>query len=259
MLDDLPREVGVLGTALQGVLVHVHWAERMGLSLSEQRKQEVSLRAVARQLGRIRAMDERPLSEVRALERRLVGNCRDFSVLLCAMLRQQGVPARARCGFATYFRPGGFEDHWVCEWWDAAESRWVRVDAQLDPFQRQTLSIGFDPLDMPEGPFMTAGQAWTMCRAARADPQDFGIFDLHGMWFIQGNLVRDFLALNKVEILPWDEWGRMAAPGQEAPPEEAAFLDSLAGWTVDADGEFERLRSIFSEDSQLRLPAGWQP
>ena len=63
------------------------------------------MRWVARQLAAIAALDPRPLAEARLLERRLVGNCRDFSVLLAALLREQGTPARARCGFGRYFLP----------------------------------------------------------------------------------------------------------------------------------------------------------
>ena len=43
-------------------------------------------------------------------------------------------------------------------------------------------------------------------------PDQFGIFDWHGQWFVQDNLVRDFLSLNKIELLPWDGWGLMAGP-----------------------------------------------
>ena len=69
--------------------------------------------------------------------------------------------------------------------------------------------------------FLTGGQAWQMCRSGGANPDDFGIFDMRGPWFMQGDLVRDFLALNKVEILPWDPWGRMSRseggnPGRRA-------------------------------------------
>ena len=73
----------------------------------------------------------------RPLDRRLVGNCRRFSVLLVAMLRHQGVPARARCGFGAYFLPNHFEDHWVVEYWNQEGGRWVFVDAQLDELQRE--------------------------------------------------------------------------------------------------------------------------
>ncbi|QUL98547.1 MAG: transglutaminase domain-containing protein [Candidatus Fermentithermobacillus carboniphilus] len=106
-------------------------------------------RLVSRTLEIITKMDSSPLTVKRSLDRRFLGNCRDFSVFLCSVLREQGIPARARCGFGTYFRPGGFEDHWVCEYWNG--ERWVIVDAQIHGFQRKTLRIHFDFLDMPRG------------------------------------------------------------------------------------------------------------
>jgi len=117
LFEKLPAEVSALRDVIQGLLVHVFWAERHGLKLSEERKQEVQLRTVSQKLKRILELDDRPLTVARPLQKRLVGNCRDFSVMLCAMLRYQGVPARARCGFGAYFTPGRYDDHWVCEYW----------------------------------------------------------------------------------------------------------------------------------------------
>lgn len=57
--------------------------------------------------------------------------------MLMAMLRHQGVPACARCGFGTYFRPNRNKDHLVVEYWKAADERWVMVDKQLDVLQRR--------------------------------------------------------------------------------------------------------------------------
>lgn len=56
-----------------------------------------------------------PLTQPRAPEQRVAGNCRHFSVLAVSMFRAQGVPARARCGFGGYFGTNTFEDHRVCE------------------------------------------------------------------------------------------------------------------------------------------------
>ena len=129
MFNGLPTSIPELCRVVQGVLVHVFWAERQGLKLSDERKQEVSNRSVADKLAMIRKLNDKPLTVARSPEERLVGNCRDFSVMLCAMLRYQGMPARARCGFGTYSQPDHFEDHWVCEYWKADERRWVMVDA----------------------------------------------------------------------------------------------------------------------------------
>lgn len=257
--DGLPPEVAALCSVVQGLFVHIFWAEEMGLTLTEERKEEVQFRSVARQLARMLELDDRPLAETRPLERRLVGNCRDFSVFLCALLRHHGIPARARAGFSTYFRPRHYEDHWVCEYWSGADHRWVRVDPQLDDLQRRALKIRFNPLDMPPEPFVSGGQAWQMCRHAEADPGDFGIFDMHGLWFVQGDLVRDFLALNKVEILPWDSWGMMATAGEPPTAEALHHLDQIAELTLAGDAAYDRLRDRFENDPELRTPAGWAP
>jgi len=208
-------------------------------------------------------LDAAPLPVARPLEKRLVGNCRDFATLLCAMLRHQGVPARARCGFGTYFLDDRYPyvDHWVCEYWKADEGRWVMVDAQLDALQREVLKITFDPLDMPPGQFVTGGQGWRMCRAGQADPAKFGIFEWHGLWFVRGDLMRDFLALNKVEILPWDGgWGYLEhAEDLEAkmPEHIVAVMDRIAALTLAGDEAFAEIRATYEGDSGFHVPADW--
>jgi hypothetical protein len=255
LFEGLPGTVPELIAVVQGLLLHIYWAERYGLVLPEDRKQEVQIRDVAAKLVRIRQLDDRPLTEPRPLEKKLVGNCRDFAVLLCALLRYHGIPARARCGFGAYFLPGRYEDHWVSEYWDAGTRRWVMVDAQLDAFQREALGIQFDPLDMPPGHFVSGGQAWQMCRAGTADPNLFGIFDMHGLWFVRGDLLRDFLALNKIEILPWDGgWGFLA----EEDPDEAV-MDQIAALTLDGDAAFSDLRATYEADGRFHPPAELLP
>lgn len=251
LFDELPTGVPGLVEVVQGLLIHIFWAERYGVTLSEERKQEVNIRSVSQKLKRIQALDEAPLSADRPLEKKLVGNCRDFSTLLCAMLRRQGVPARARCGFGTYFLPDHYEDHWVCEYWKADEQRWVMVDAQLDALQREALNIQFDPLDMPPGQFVTGGEAWLMCRAGEADPDRFGIFEWHGIWFVRGDLIRDFLALNKVEVLPWDGgWGFLA----DEQNMEAELMDHIAGLTQAGDEAFAEIRATYENDPRFHIP-----
>jgi transglutaminase-like putative cysteine protease len=67
-------------------------------------------------LARLTALDPGPLTAPRPPERRLVGCCRDFTVLLCTLARHQGIPVRARVGFARYFSPGFHVDHEIVEW-----------------------------------------------------------------------------------------------------------------------------------------------
>ncbi len=250
---DLPTSIPDLVRVVQGVTVHVFWAERYGLRLTDERRAEVQLRTVEARLARTLELDPRPLTEPRPLDKRLVGNCRDFSLLLASMLRHQGVPARARCGFGVYFLPDHFEDHWVAEYWDGEQGRWVLVDAQLDPFQREVLKPPFDPLDVPRDQFIVGGLAWQLCRDGRADPDHFGIFDMHGLWFVRGNLVRDVAALNRVELLPWDCWGLINGEDAALTADDWALLDRLAALTRGDVAECEAVRDLYEREPRLRV------
>ena len=251
-LDELPDDMDELCRLVQGLTVHIFWAERYGLILSEERKAEVQLRTLQRRLKRTLELDPRPLTEARLHERKIAGNCRDFSVLLVSILRHQGVPARTRCGFGTYFIPDHYEDHWVAEYWNAGQERWILVDAQLDAFQCEVLKIPFNPLDVPRDQFITGGKAWQMCRSGQADPGSFGIFDMHGLGFVRGDFVRDVASLNKVELLPWDCWGIIEKP-EENDLEDLKFLDHLAELTAGDVPDPGTVRTLYESDPRLRV------
>ena len=250
LFGDLPAAVSDLCRVVQGTTVHVFWAARYGLELPPERQSEVQLRSLERRLERTLELDPRPLTEARPLEKKIVGNCRDFTLLLVSMLRHQGVPARARCGFGAYFLPHLYVDHWVAEYWNAARERWVLVDAQLDDFQCGVLKVPFDPLDVPRDQFIVGGMAWQMCRSGRADPECFGIFDLRGLGFVRGDFVRDLAALNKVELLPWDCWGIMEKPALDD-ADDLALLDGLAELTCGDVPDLEAVRSLYQADPRL--------
>lgn len=254
-LANLPAEPAALVSLIQGCLIHIYWLDRYGVTLPAERKLEPGLRPLPLKMRRLLELDGRPLAEPRPLDRRLVVTCRDFTLFLCGLLRHQGIPARARCGFAPYFNPGTYEDHWVAEYWHAAERRWVMVDAQLDALQRQVLNITFNPLDMPPGVFITGGRAWQMCRSESADPNRFGIFHLRGLGFIRGDLIRDLLAFSKVELLPWDLWGMMLADDQNMPAEDLRLLDRAAELTLAGDAQLAEMLALCASEPRLHIPA----
>jgi len=161
----LPSEIPALCRSVQGIMLHHVFAELYNLELTEERMEEVELRHVTNLLARLLELDDQPLTVPRPPERRLAINCRDFATMLCAMLRHQGVPARARSGFAGYFRgpqstPGFHVDHWVCEYWKADEQRWVLVDAEVGETEREYCQVDVDTYDVPRDQFLVAGRAW---------------------------------------------------------------------------------------------------
>ncbi len=246
----LPDDVRGMCEALHGTCIHVFHAGRYGVSLDEAHRNQTRVSRVEDILEVIYGRDRRPLVVPREPERRFVANCRQYAVLLCSMLRNKGVAARVRCGFATYF-PGMVRmDHWICEYWNAVDGRWIMVDPQLDVVQVDEMDISVDPLDLPPGAFLTAGEAWRRCRERIDDPNRYGIGEIYGMWFIRDNVVRDFMALNKREVMPWDCVGFM---GKRTTSDASRDLtDRLADLSLHPDTRFRRLRAVFSSNPLFR-------
>ena len=256
LIEGLPRDVGALVSLLQGLVIHEHMAFAHGFEIPPERRGESNIRGVERMLDALLALDSRPLTQRRPVDKRLVGVCAHYTALLVAVLRAQGVPARARYGFGGYFNAPYFEEHVVCEYWNAAEGRWVLVDTQFDELWGSRLGIEHDVLDLPRERYLVAGDAWAQCRAGEADASRFGIFvgELRGLWYIAGEIIRDLAALNKREMLPWDAWGAQPRPGEALAPALRAFFDSLAALSRDPVACFAELRRLYSEDERLRVP-----
>jgi hypothetical protein len=223
-LDRLPPEPTALSEIVGGVILHPFFAAQRA------RTTEASLRSAAEIVAAILARDERPLDEAREPGKRAIGTCRNYALLACAILRQHERPARLRVGFADYFRPDFWEDHWVCEYHDG--SGWRLLDAELTAEVRRRFGIGFDPADVPRDRFVSAGLAWQRLRRGERDPARFGVsvLGICGLWFVAGSLLRDLAALDKEEMMPWDCWGpaRGFRPGAAIPAEWLGRLDSLA-------------------------------
>ncbi|GAA4258429.1 transglutaminase-like domain-containing protein [Dactylosporangium darangshiense] len=252
LLDDRPADPAALAKLVGGLIVHRDWTWRFGFTLPEHRRDEANTRTVSAMLDRLGSLDERQPSE------RLAGTCRDFTVLLVALLRAAGVPARARAGFAGYFTEGFYDDHWVVETWSAATSSWHLVDAQVAgaPPGTYNTAAGLDPLDVPRDAFLVGGQAWRDCRTGAHDPSTFGVAvaGLTGMWEIQGNVLRDLAALNRAETLPWDNWGLIPVHYDELPHADLDLLDRVAAVSA-AGGPLPVSEAAYASDPRIPAPS----
>jgi hypothetical protein len=257
-LAALPDDLGALARTVQGLAIYdVAARDFYGVDLPRKRADQIHLRRVEDMLGRVLAMDDRPLAQERIPRQRLASRCRGFVALLLSMSRAKGVAARARSGFGAYFNPGTFEDHWACEAWNATTERWVLADPQFDEIWRDRLGVRHDVLDVPRDQFLVAADAWRLCRTGKADASRFGINfgGLRGLWFIAGSLVRDIAALNGVEMLPWDVWGAQPQSKRALERGELEYFDRLAELSRDPDASFAELRRAYAGDERLRVPA----
>ena len=257
-LKTFPDDIGDICKVIQGLIIHPFLTAKYGVEINGERiNTEQQARSVVEILDNVCRIQNAPLIEARPPLQRTVGTCRNFSLLLCSVLRSKEIAARLRCGFATYLEQHRYIDHWICEYWSEAKKAWIRVDPQLDDLQVQMLAIDFNPSSVPIDVFLYAGEAWIMCRKERADPDAFGILDLKGLGFIKGNIVRDVLALNKIETLPWDlGWGILDKNYlQQVDRGEFAYIDRLA--KCSANSLVHLAHSFFRDDEKIRFPKGW--
>ncbi len=220
-LSTLPSDLPALCRFIQGVVLHADWAAAYGVKDTALSRETLP---VERRMALVQATGVKGLPP----EQRTSGTCRDFALMLCSLLRERGVAARVRCGFATYFAENPFDDHWVCEYRVDGENRWALADAQLDSLMCDRLRIGFDPTDLPAGTYLNAGEAWAMWREGKVEPDAFGHGAAKGVWFMRVNLMRDLLALNKQETSAWDAWRDLPHEQKVVDGEALAAGDAIA-------------------------------
>lgn len=260
LFDDIPCDVSGICRVVQGLIIPFDEEDAFDYSIPEDRFTDVDARYVTKMLEKIIELDDRPLTEPRPLEKRFVGCCRDFAVLFCAMARHQGIPARARVGFAPYiaeFGPNFTVDHEIAEYWNSNESRWCLVDPEQSDVLVELNSIQFSTEDIPRDQFLVAGMVWQMCRTGEANPVNFGgdpesIF--RNWWFLRNRLMLDLASLNKMELLLWDIWGLMDS---ERDPDEGdvTLLDNVARVTQSGNEGFEEMQAFYEKEAELKVPS----
>ncbi len=215
---------------MQGLLLHDHYGGLLyGAPPDGFLERSRATQPVTTRLDAVLSRDPAPLSQARTVADREIGTCRDFSLLLTSLLREQGVAARVRCGFASYFTPGQMEDHWLCEYWIEEERGWAYADAQLDHAHCSHLSIGFDTTDVPADCFVTAVDAWRHVRSSE-DPMVWGKGEITDLWFMEVNLARDVFWLLCADSSAWDTWRASPPACHTMTPDRLTAADHLAAW-----------------------------
>jgi hypothetical protein len=258
VLAGLPANVVGLHKAAVGLVIHYVAERPVDQGVAPERMAEIETRYSADMLARIAELDDSPLDVTRPPTSRLVGCCRDFTVLFVTMARAAGIPARLRVGFAGYLIPGYYVDHTVAEVWDDDAVCWVLIDPEFaEPLVAADGTVT-DPLDVGRDRFLVGGAAWHQCRTGQADPDAFVVHPaledpLTRSWpFMRRNLVADLAALNKVETLQWDAWGLIG--NDPSSPEELELLDRVASLTTVVHPDFQQVRAIYENEPELRVP-----
>jgi len=230
-IDSLPSSVSGLREVSQQLVAH-YMGNSDGSSgpIRGERLKEIDTRYADAMFSRLLGIGSPSLSRNRPPEERIAGCCRDFAVLFVAMARHKQIPARLRVGYATYFRPGWYIDHVIAEVWEAGTGRWRLVEPEVG--NALAARQGFDALDVPADKFVTGMRAWSAARSGEVDPERFVVMPdfmepYTRCWLsLRHHVVQDLAALNKAEMLVWDQWGML---NEVDPMAHVELLDRVAG------------------------------
>lgn len=230
LLADVSADITGVSEAAQNVIVHYRAS---GQQLPESSVSDIHSRWLSVILDRDQQRHSGPLTVPREPTQRVQGCCRDHTLLCVGTLRQHGIPARSRIGFASYFMPDWHHDHVVPELWTG--DRWRRFDPEM-PEPTSALPT---PQDIPAGadaPFRTAAEVWRGYRSGALDPETFGVDEsipvIRGPWFIRNYVILEVAHRFGDELLLWDGWGAKDGPGPIQNPE---LIDEIAALLVAAD------------------------
>lgn len=255
LVTNIPKDIKTIVSYVQNILLHQHWSKAYGVELSEERRKEPWIRSFEEKLIFLNKLGYKHVSDKKEVQNRMIGICRDFSVVAAALCREAGIPARARCGFATYFEKGKYIDHWVLEYWKEDEKRWVMVDAQIDELQKNKLNLPFDTLDVSEEYFITGPRAWLMCREGKLKPELFGIFQWWGYCYLACNLLLDVNSLLKKPMQPWDSWeGYKSLPIEQWTEGDYEAMDEVSRFALKVDDNFDGLYKYVKTNGKIEVP-----
>lgn len=181
--------------------------------------------------------------------------CREQAILLAAILKAKGVPARVRSGFAAYAAADGLcHDHWITEWYDDARKRWVLTDADccLEP-------VDVNVYDLPREAFLFGAQAYLALRKGELDEETICYASdppTYGMKAALRALFYDFHALRNDEIFFWHVPRYLAEQDMEPTPAQFSELDALAALLLSPDEQFEDLAALWSQEEKFRILSG---
>lgn len=264
MLHGIPDDIPSVVKAVQGCLIHGGLLWLYDLKPSQLQDKGFDIRRTEEILRRIKALDESPINVPRPKEKRLIVNCRQFAVLTCSILRNKGIPARVRAGYSLYTWGGGkFENHWICEYYKSDEQRWILVDAQIDDKQKKLMKIDFNTFDMPQGKFLSAGEGWQLFRDGKADPNVFGLGGKDGWkalgWdMVMSNVTCDMMALNKMELLPWDVSPYWHKKKEQMSAADMVIIDEAALLCCQVNNRWARMRELYDSHLVLQMPKDFE-
>lgn len=193
----------------------------------------------------------------RKAEDKIHVTCRGQAILLASILKAKGYSARVRSGFAPYIKYDGINyDHWITEYFDENNNRWVLVDADEHCSDHE---MGFDLNDIPRDKFVFGAEAYLGMRNNKykteeiyyaSDPATLGLkASIRGLFY-------DFHSLMNDEIIFLHLPKYIQDKKFELSEEEYIELDKLAELLLEPDKNFDKILYIWNKEPKFRIMSG---
>lgn len=211
---------------------------------------ELYITAVAMIAGILR-LDGAGFTKGRDVTKRITVSCRQASVLFSAILKAKGIPCRSRAGFMDFGDAGdSYTEHWVNEYWDFRENRWVLAD--VDGYYEYEQRFGYSQFDLPRRKFVTASEAWLGLRKSALNKK----LDLYTPDPLQGvceYLFMDFHALLNNEIFYSYQPLYLREGIQALGEEELRELDCLAELLAEPDKNMKKIEHLWAANEKFSV------
>lgn len=268
--SDLPNDIREIGLLVRKSIIHrvtlangntgsnadLKYGDMTKVPWFRQSEDDIFPTASA-MLAEIFRRDSRGFVLDRKSEDKLVLTCRFISILMASILKSKGIPARVRSGFAPYFVVEGMpigksDDHWINQYWNKDESRWVTIDA--DGMNH----IKSDYFDMPEGKFDFSADAWLKVRNGEEDGVHYwNAGGYGGLMVIAWELFYDFHSLMNDEIIYLHVPKMVSIEDfKKLNEDQLKEIDTLAKLMQKPDENFEELRNIWETKKEYRILTG---
>ena len=196
-------------------------------------------------------LDETGFTKNRDVTKRITVSCRQASVLFSAILKAKGIPCRSRTGFMDFGNTGdSYMEHWVNEYWDFADNRWVLAD--IDGYYEYETRFGYSQFDLPRRKFITASEAWLDLRANKSDKK-LDVFSPNPLEGVCEYLFMDFHALMNNEIFYSYQPLYLRGGIQTLDESQLQELDYLAKLLADPDENMNQLDHLWANNDRLTV------
>ena len=270
-LQDLPDEIQKIGNLVRKQIIHRSTLHLGNVGTNADKKfgdmtkvpwwrqpEDDILVTTAAILAELYKRDKRGFINNRKEEDKLVLTCRYVALLIASILKSKGIACRVRAGHASYFDMGMLgkvsTDHWINQYWDAKENRWITIDVDGS----WSLNDNFDPYDIPKSKFDFPADAWLSVRTGKDKADRFwNAGGTGGQVVLLWSLFYDFHCLMNNEV-PYIHVPEIAFEKNFKKLTETEFkeIDNLAYLMQDPEKNFDKLEKIWNTNKKFRLLKG---